>query len=193
MDDLDALRIQHATSAITKGRAVLQADPFQSYYHIWSGRMLLISTRLECNEDLPRDDVVALTQETHVATSEHGVRLSLEKQNEILLLSLAVGNVDGARQIAELDCSTAGSHAFDIALNHRLRGFFCEFEIENTYTPTVTEQGLFDDLDAIVDNRDTDLSATDHYWSATRAKRYANTAFGIKNIFRPALEQLKGM
>lgn len=193
MDDLDALRIEHANSAIAKGHAGLQADPSASYYNIWSGRLLLISTKLKCKGGFPRDDIVALARETVIATSEHGVRLSLEKQNEILVLSLAVGDVDGARQIAQLDCGAGDSNGFDIALNRRLRVFFCECERGIAYTPTVSERGLFSDIDFIAGDRNTDLSSTDNYWSATKAKRYANTAFGIKNLFRPALEQLKGM
>lgn len=193
MEDLDALRIEHATSAIAKGHAGLQTDPSASYYNIWSGRMLLISTKLKCDGNFPLDDIVALVRETIAATSEHGVRLALEKQNEMLLLSLAAGNVEGARQIAQIECSTDESHGFDIALNRRLRAFFFDCDRETTYKPTASERGLFSDLDAIAGDRDTDLSSTDHYWSATRAKRYVNTAFGIKNLFRPALEQLNGM
>lgn len=193
MDDLDALRIEHATSALAKGQAGLHTDPSASYYHIWSGRMLLISTKLKCDGDIPLDDIVALAREAIAATSKHGVRLSLGKQNEILVLSLAAGDIDGARQLAQIDCNTDDSQGFDIALNRRLRAFFSDGHTETTYTPTVSECGLFGDLDVIAGNDDTDLSGTDEYWTATRAKRYANTVFSFKNVFRPALEQLKGM
>ena len=132
-------------------------------------------------------------RETSIATSKLEVRISLEKQNDILVLSLATGDVDGARQIAQIDCSTDESHGFDIALNNCLRAFFCNAPTENRYNPTGSELGLFGDLDAIASKRDTDLSGTERYWSATKSKRYANTAFGFKNLFRLAFEKLKGM
>ena len=193
MNDLDALKVEHATAAISRGHAGLNADPSASYYNIWSGRMLLISTKLKCNGDLSHDDIVALVRETDTATSQFGVRISLEKQNEILVLSLATGDVDGARQIAQINSNTDESHGFDIALNTRLRAYFCNTFRESRYNPTGSEVGFLEDLDMIASKRDTDLSGTDRYWSDTKSKRYANTAFGFKNLFHLAFEKLKGM
>ncbi len=193
MNDLDDLRIEHATKSITTGQAALRSDPTGSYYKIWSGRMILIATKLKCSGDVPFDDVLMLAREAVDVARNHGVPLAIEKQNEILILSLAANDIDGARQVAQIDCAPDHSHAFDIALNRRLRGFFCGHHADKAYTPTVTEQGFFDDLEAIANKRDTDLSGTDRYWSATKSTRYSNTAFGFNNLFRLAFANLQGM
>lgn len=74
-----------------------------------------------------------------------------------------------------------------------LRSFFVSQQSGVSYCASGTEQLLFDDLDSIATNRETDLTGTDAYWNATKSKRYANTTFASSNLFRTAFEQLRSM
>ena len=193
MNDLDAMRMEHANAGLAKGYAALESDPLLAFYHIWSGRMLLISTKLKNNRDLPRDDVHAIIQETINANAVHNVVIALEKQNQLLFLALAVGDIDGARRIASIECKRDESHRFDIRLNCALRSFFVSLHSPLSYLPSKSEQLLFDDLDLIACNRQTDLTCTDTYWNATKSKRYLGTVFEHSNLFQQALEHLSHM
>ncbi len=193
MNDLDAMRMEHASAGLAKGYAALESDPLLAYYHIWSGRMLLISTKLKNNRDLPRDDVHAIIQETIDANAVHNVVIALEKQNQLLVLALAAGDIDGARHIASIECNHDDSHRFDIRLNYALRSFFVSPHSPLSYSPSKFEQLLFDDLDSIACKRQTDLTGTDTYWNVTKSKCYAGTVFEHSNLFRQALEHLNRM
>ena len=155
--------------------------------------MLLIATKLKCDGDLPRDEVRAVVRETTQANSAYDVELALEKQNELLVLALASRDVDGARQLASIQCNADNSHPFDIRFNDILRSFFVSQQSRVSYNASGSEQMLFDDLDSLAAKRETDLTGTDKYWNATKSKRYAGTSFAISNLFRTAFEQLRSM
>ncbi len=193
MDELDQLRTDHSREMLAKGRAELEANPELGFYHIWSSRDLLISMCIKDSGAVPKSDVVDFIREINAIIAEHRIDLHLEKQNDLLILALAAGNVDGASELAKTTCHENTSHKFDHLLNRKLRSTLIPIESPDDlgYRPTKSEQPMFDDLDRIRTSQGCNLEGVDKYWRATKSRRYQNTMFQHVNLFRLAFQVLQ--
>ena len=193
MDELDQLRTDHAREMLAKGRAELEANPELGFYKIWSSRALLISMHVKNHSDVPKVDVAEFVREINGIIAAHEIPLHLEKQNDLLILALAAGDIDGASELAKITCREETSHKFDRLLSRKLRSTLTKVATadELGYRPTESEQQLFDDLVRISTSQDCGLHGVDKYWRATKTRRYNNTMFEYANLFRLAFQTLQ--
>jgi len=192
MDELDQLRTDHSREMLAKGRIELETNQELGFYHIWSSRLLVISICLKNSGEVPKTDVIDFIREINSLLSTHTIDLHLEKQNELLILALAAGDVVGATELAKTTCRENTSHKFDSLLNRQLRSTLIH-NIANdalNYQPTKSEQHLLDNIARIRESRQCDLSGVDKYWRATKSHRYQNTTFQYVNLFRLAFQVL---
>ncbi|HKK05495.1 MAG TPA: hypothetical protein VKA50_06560 [Gammaproteobacteria bacterium] len=193
METIDQRRLDHAEQTIRKGLEAIGSDPQNGYYWVWSGHMLKAATLLKYDQPQAETVMRSLVQNTIRHFSSHDSPLALTKQNELILLSILTGDTEDARRIAQLKATEEHNHPFDVVLNRKLRHALGVADANHalSYQASTHEAGFFVDIDKVANREKTDFSNTDMYWKATRKKRYENTIFGQKNIFREVLEKLQ--
>lgn len=193
MDAIDQRRIEHAERTILKGVETIGGDPNNGYYWVWSGHMLKAATLLKYDPEQSAAIIRALVNETirHFRATEAVIGPS--RQNELMLLGVLSGDVEGAKKVGELTVSVESAHPFDVVLNQKLRRALGVKALDRSaaYEASPSEVGFFSDIDRVANGEATDLSDTDKFWKVTRKKRYGNTIFGQANIFRDVLEKLQ--
>ena len=193
MDTIDQRRIEHAEQTIRKGLETIGGDPKNGYYWVWSGHMLKAATLLKYDSEQSAVVVRDLVKETIRHFRETEAAIAVPRQNELMLLGVLSGDIEGAKKVGELTASGKNTHPFDIVLNQKLRRAL-KVSAPNcavAYEASLSERGFFEDIDRVANGETTDLSSTDKFWNVTRKKRYENTIFGQANIFRDVLERLQ--
>jgi len=189
MDALDLRRLDHAEQTIAKGRATISGDFKNGFYWIWSGHMLKVTTQLKNEDPGAPATIQSLKHESLKHLAQRPMHVGA--QNDLLLLLLAIQDIYGAREIACVETQSDDAAQFDVALNTNLLAALFRRPVRISYKPTDSEAGVLNDLDSIATEVATDLSGTDTFWRALRKKRFANTMYEHRNLFKDALSSLQ--
>jgi hypothetical protein len=189
MDALDLRRLDHAEQTIEKGRATVEGDFKNGFYWIWSGHMLKVTTQLKNGDPGATPTIQSLKVDSLKHLAQRPIRVGA--QNDLVLLLLAIRDVEGAREIAGLERESNDAAQFDVALNVKLLAALSRRPVQISYKPTDSEAGVLNDLDLLAIEKATDLTGTDSFWKALRRKRFANTMYEHRNIFNDALSSLQ--
>lgn len=193
MDNLDTRRLEHASQSLEKGRAALSSDPKMGLYWVKSGLQLRATTLTKLGSPQAEEAVRELVSESTKMHSELGLPVSVNEQNDLVILSLSLRNVALARQIAGLP-DTGDEYPFNQVMKGLLAqalGLAAEHPKVRPADLSAAEQSLAADIAAIIEGKQGSLEGVDDFWSSTRKKRYANTIHEYRNFFKAALQALQ--
>ena len=193
MDQLDHRRLEHAEESLAKGKAALSTDSKNGIYWIKSGLSLKATTLLKNDAPEALSAIIDLVETTGRLAQEHNLRIAPSEQNELIFLSLFAKNREAAVRLASLDIEQSDAYPFTLAVRSYLAAALSlPSQAPQQLKVTSAESSLLKDLKSIVGGHPSDLSGADAFWSNLRRKRFANTIFEHKNIFRAALAFLQG-
>lgn len=189
MTPLDQRAIEHARQTLAKGMAALPSDEKNGLYWVKSGLLLRATVLLRVGAEEANAAINELVETLGELFLTHGVAIPPSEQINFVFLSLFVRNRPAAKLLASLPIDQDDKFEFTLALRHNLAQLLSvHSEHFESVAITPLEAAFLGDIQAIARKTPTDLSATDKFWSSLRRKRFANTIFEYKNIFRGALE-----
>jgi hypothetical protein len=193
MDQFDHRRLEHAEQTLAKGKAALPSDVQNGIYWIKSGLRLRATTLLKNDSPDALSAINELVDTAARLSHENGLSIAPSEQNELIFLSLFAKNRDTAIRLATLNIESSDKYPFTLAVRSYLASAL-SLANDNSAIPKVTrtESKFLEDLISVADRTPTDLSGADEFWSSLRKKRFANTIFEHKNIFKAALKFLQG-
>ena len=192
MDQLDLRRIEHAEQSLSRGKAALSTDLKNGMYWIKSGLTLKATTLLKNDSPDALSVINDLVESVGRLSQEHELSIAPSEQNELIFLSLFAKNRDAAVRLASLNTDRSDTYPFTLAVRGYLAAALSvPSEPQEQLGMTSAEAKLLNDLRSIVDGHATDFSGADAFWSSLRKKRFANTIFEHKNIFKSALTFLQ--
>lgn len=193
MEPMDQERMEHAEKILAKGRAALPSDLTNGLYWIKSALSLRASTLLRNDDSRALQSINELVETVAQLWQENKRQITVYEQNDLVFLALFARNRTGAIKIASLPVEESDVHPYALTVRAALAtALGVPSSPAPQYKPSTSEQGFFEDLQAVAVGTSTNLLGTDRFWTALRKKRFANTIFEFKNIFRGALEFLHG-
>lgn len=185
--------LESSEEEFSEARNLKESDPKTATRFNIAGHHVLACYYLANNNENYKSEIEITTKLKHSYIQEYNEKLSPSEQIEYTVLCLAINNISRAIEFCSLETDYSNSHKFDILLNCILRKVL-EIPLivqEPKYTPTKTENGLFQALENISKKIEVDWKLLHKYWSATHSKRYQYTIFEDFDLFSMALKNIE--